>query len=138
VEGVFIQTGSERDLIMNKYLPLIMIGVLLNAAAQIVLKEGMRTIGTFAFSLKNIVPIGIQAGLNPFILLGIGFYGISVIVWLMVLSRVDVSYAYPMLSVGYIVAALAGKFFFGEPVNMLRWAGIITICIGVFMITRTA
>jgi multidrug transporter EmrE-like cation transporter len=123
---------------MNKYLPLIMIGVLLNAAAQIVLKEGMRSIGTFAFSLKNIVPIGIKVGLNPFILMGIGFYGVSVIVWLMVLSRVDVSYAYPMLSVGYIVAALAGKFFFGEPVDLVRWAGIFTICIGVFMITRTA
>jgi multidrug transporter EmrE-like cation transporter len=45
-------------------------------------------------------------------LVGIGFYGISVVVWLMVLSRVDVSYAYPMLSIGYIVAALAGKAFF--------------------------
>jgi multidrug transporter EmrE-like cation transporter len=122
---------------MNKYLPLIMIGVLLNAAAQIVLKQGMRNIGIFAFSLKNIIPIGIKVGLNPFILLGIGFYGISVIVWLMVLSRVDVSYAYPMLSVGYIVAALAGKLFFGEPVDLLRWAGIITICIGVVLITRT-
>jgi multidrug transporter EmrE-like cation transporter len=123
---------------MNKYLPLIMIGVLLNAAAQIVLKQGMRTIGTFAFSLENIIPIGIKVGLNPFIILGIGCYGISVIVWLMVLSRVDVSYAYPMLSVGYIVAALAGKMFFGEPVDLVRWVGIVTICIGVFLITRTA
>ena len=90
---------------MNKYLPLILSGVLLNAAAQIVLKQGMRSIGTFAFTLENLIPIGIRVGLNPFVLLGIGFYGISVIVWLLVLSRVDVSYAYPMLSIGYIVAA---------------------------------
>jgi multidrug transporter EmrE-like cation transporter len=123
---------------MTRYLPLILTGVLLNAFAQIVLKQGMRTIGTFAFSLDNIIPIGIKVGLNPFVLVGLGCYGISVFVWLMVLSRVDVSYAYPMLSVGYIVAALAGKILFGEPVNMIRWSGIITICIGVWLITRTA
>ena len=123
---------------MNKYLPLILTGVLLNSAAQIVLKQGMRAIGSFAFTWENIIPIGVRTASNPFILLGIGFYGISVIVWLMVLSRVDVSYAYPMLSVGYIVAALAGKMFFGEPVDLVRWLGIVTICIGVYFITRTA
>jgi multidrug transporter EmrE-like cation transporter len=122
---------------MNKYLPLILFGVLLNAAAQIVLKQGMRTIGDFAFTLGNLIPVGIRVSSNPFILLGIGFYGISVVVWLMVLSRVDVSYAYPMLSVGYIVAALAGQAFFGESVNIMRWCGIITICFGVYLITRT-
>lgn len=122
---------------MNKYLPLILIGVLLNASAQIALKQGMRNIGTFAFTLDNLMPIGIQVGLNPFIMLGIGFYVISVFVWLMVLSRVDVSYAYPMLSVGYIVAALAGRVFFEETVDPIRWAGIITICFGVWLITRT-
>ena len=122
---------------MNRYIPLILTGVLLNAAAQIVLKQGMRAIGTFAFTLDNLVPIGLRVALNPFVLLGIGFYGISVVVWLMVLSRVDVSYAYPMLSVGYIVAALAGRIFFGEPVDLTRWAGIITICFGVWLITRT-
>ena len=123
---------------MNKYLPLILAGVLLNAAAQIVLKQGMRSIGTFAFTVDNLVPIGIRAGMNPFILLGLGCYVISVVVWLMVLSRVDVSYAYPLLSIGYIVAALAGRMFFGEPVDMTRWAGIITICAGVWLVTRTA
>ena len=122
---------------MTRYLPLILTGVLLNAFAQIVLKQGMRTIGTFAFSLDNIIPIGIKVGLNPFVLVGLGCYAVSVVVWLMVLSRVDVSYAYPMLSVGYIVAALAGKIFFGEPVDMIRWAGIVTICFGVYLITRT-
>jgi multidrug transporter EmrE-like cation transporter len=123
---------------MNKYLPLILTGVLLNAAAQIALKHGMRTIGNFAFSLENLVPIGLRVGMNPFVLLGLGCYVVSVVVWLLVLSRVDVSYAYPMLSVGYIVAALAGKAFFGEPVDLIRWMGIATICVGVYLITRTA
>ena len=123
---------------MNRYIPLIITGVLLNAAAQIVLKQGMRAIGTFAFTIDNLIPIGLRVALNPFIVLGIGFYVVSVVVWLLVLSRVDVSYAYPMLSVGYIVAALAGKVLFGEPVDIVRWSGILTICLGVYLITRTA
>lgn len=123
---------------MNRYLPLILLGVLLNAAAQLSLKQGMRTIGHFAFSLENILPIGIKTLINPFVFAGLLCYVISVIVWLMALSRVEVSYAYPLLSVGYIVTAFAGQFFFQEALGPVRWTGILVICLGVFLITRSA
>ncbi len=123
---------------MNKYLPLIMLGVFLNAFAQIALKQGMKTIGKFDFCMQNIIPIGIKVSLNPYILAGLTCYVISVVVWLLVLSRVQVSYAYPLLSVGYIVVALASKALFNEPVGLVRWTGIIIICIGVYLITRSA
>lgn len=123
---------------MNRYLPLILLGVFLNAFAQISLKQGMRSIGHFAFSLENIVPIGTRVILNPFVFAGLLCYVISVIVWLMALSRVDVSYAYPLLSVGYIVAAFAGQIFFQEALTPVRWTGILVICLGVFLITRSA
>ncbi len=123
---------------MNRYIPLILFGVFLNAAAQIVLKKGMMGIGRFEFSISNLFPIGIKVVSNPFIIAGIIFYAVSVVVWLMVLSRVDVSYAYPMLSIGYIVAAFFGKIFFDEPVGLERWAGIIVICFGVYLLTRSA
>ncbi len=123
---------------MNKYIPLILAGVLLNAVAQIVIKKGMMDIGSFEFSFQNVLPIGLKIIQCPYIIFGILFYVASLGIWLMVLSRVDVSYAYPMLSVGYIVAALFGKYFFGEPVGLVRWAGIIVICIGVYLITRSA
>jgi len=100
---------------MSRYLPLILLGVLLNACAQLVLKQGMRNIGHFAFSIQNILPIGVKVALNPFVMIGILCYVVSVIVWLMVLSRVDVSYAYPLLSVGYIVTALQEAFFRRSP-----------------------
>lgn len=123
---------------MNRYLPLILLGVLLNAAAQLFLKQGMRTIGHFDFSLENILPIGTKVLINPFVLTGLLCYVISVIVWLMALSRVEVSYAYPLLSVGYIVTAFAGQFFFQEALGSVRWAGILVICLGVFLVTRSA
>lgn len=123
---------------MNRYLPLILLGVLLNAFAQIALKQGMRTVGHFAFSLDNILPVGTRVFMNPYVLAGLFSYVVSVLVWLMALSRVEVSYAYPLLSVGYIVAAFAGQIFFHEALTPVRWAGILVICLGVFLVTRSA
>jgi multidrug transporter EmrE-like cation transporter len=122
---------------MNRYLPLVLCGVLLNASAQLFLKQGMRAIGPFSFVVKNFISVGLKVALNPHILLGMACYAFSIIVWLMVLSRVDVSYAYPLLSVGYIVTALAGQIFFGEVLGFARWMGIFVICFGVFLITRS-
>ncbi len=123
---------------MSRYLPLILLGVLLNATAQLCLKQGMRQVGHFAFTLSNLVPIGFKVALNPFVFAGLTCYVVSVVVWLLALSRVDVSYAYPLLSVGYIVTAFGGQFFFGEALGPTRWAGIIVICVGVYLITRSA
>lgn len=123
---------------MNTYLSLILSGVMLNALAQLSLKQGMRSIGHFSFSPENLLGMVTIIGLNPFVLIGLCCYVISVVIWLLVLSRVEVSYAYPLLSLGYIVTALAGWLFFDESMNLLRWAGIGVICCGVWLITRTA
>lgn len=117
---------------------LILLGVFLNAGAQLLLKAGMNRIGEFSFSLHNIVPIGIDAVTNPFIFAGLCCYVISVLVWLLVLSRVEVSFAYPMLSIGYIVNAVAAYYLFGEDLTMTRIIGIGVIIIGVYLIARPA
>ena len=123
---------------MSRYLPLILLGVLLNAAAQLCLKQGMRQVGHFAFTVSNLFPIGFKVALNPFVFAGLTCYVVSVVVWLLALSRVEVSYAYPLLSVGYIVTAFAGQLFFGEALGPMRWAGILVICLGVYFVTRSA
>jgi multidrug transporter EmrE-like cation transporter len=123
---------------MNRYLPLIIIGVMLNAAAQLTLKQGMRNIGYFEFRLENCGRILLAVVASPYILAGMTCYILSVAVWLLVLSRVDVSYAYPLLSIGYIVIAFAGWLFFDESIGITRWIGIIVICLGVWLITRSA
>jgi multidrug transporter EmrE-like cation transporter len=67
---------------------------------------------------------------------GLGCYGISVIVWLGALSRVPVSIAYPMLSIGYVVNAFAAAILFGEVLSAGKLAGIGLICAGVIMLAR--
>ncbi|HQR52735.1 MAG TPA: SMR family transporter [Burkholderiales bacterium] len=116
---------------------LVMTGVLLNAAAQLLLKAGTNSVGTFDFSLANAVPVGWQLATEPHIVGGLACYVVSVVVWIMALSRVEVSIAYPMLSVGYVVNALAAWYLFGEAVTPTRLAGIAIIIVGVFVVARS-
>ncbi len=115
----------------------LMAGVLLNACAQLLLKAGTNRVGEFAFSLANVVPIGAQLAFNPFILGGLACYVVSVVVWILGLSRVPVSVAYPMLSVGYVLNALAAWALFGESLGAQKLAGIGFIVIGVFLVARS-
>lgn len=122
---------------MTRYLPLIFTGVLLNATAQLALKQGMRQIGHFDFTPTSLFAMSWRIGTNGYVVLGLVCYVVSVGVWLLALSRVEVSFAYPMLSVGYIVTAVAAFYFFGEALTPLRVAGIAVIIAGVYMISRT-
>lgn len=116
---------------------LILAGVLLNAGAQLLLKAGMSQIGHFEFSMSNAMPIAMKVMVNPPILAGLSAYVLSVVVWLLVLSRVQVSYAYPMLSIGYVVNAVAAYYLFGEPLTSMRILGIFIIIAGVYLVAQS-
>ena len=115
---------------------LVLFGVLLNAGAQLLIKAGMEKIGHFAFEWSNFTPIVSQIAANPYIFIGLLFYVISVCVWMLVLSRVDVSIAYPMLSIGYVVNAIIAYYWLGEQLSMMRFTGIFIILIGVFILAK--
>ncbi len=116
---------------------LILLGVLLNAGAQLLLKAGTNTVGRFEFTLANAMPMGMKLASQPPILIGIACYVVSVVVWILALSRVQVSIAYPMLSIGYVVNALLAWILFGEDLNAQRWIGIGFIIIGVYLVARS-
>ena len=116
---------------------LLFTGVLLNAAAQLFLKAGTLRIGEFAFSAENVIPIGWKLATQPFIVAGVGCYVISLVVWILGLSRVPVSIAYPMLSIGYIVSAIAAWYLFGESLTAQKMVGIGFIVIGVYLVAKS-
>ncbi len=116
---------------------LVLAGVLLNAAAQLLLKAGTNAVGHFEFSAQNILPVGMKLAFEPHILGGLGCYVVSVVVWIMALSRVEVSIAYPMLSIGYVVNALAAWYLFGEALGAMRLTGIGFIIVGVYLVARS-
>jgi len=118
-------------------LSLLMLGVILNASAQLLLKAGTNAVGHFEFTVANILPVGTKIALEPHILGGMLCYVVSLGVWIMGLSRVPVSIAYPMLSVGYVLNALAAWHLFGESLTAQKLVGIGFIIAGVFLVTRS-
>jgi multidrug transporter EmrE-like cation transporter len=122
---------------MTRYIPLILSGVLLNAFAQVLLKKGMLGIGYFEIQFQNFFPIIKKVATNLHVLLGLSFYVISVTIWLLVLARVEVSYAYPFLSVGYVVVTLMGYFIFQESLPWMRVIAVAVIILGVILLSRS-
>ena len=116
---------------------LILFGVLLNATAQLLLKAGTNAVGRFEFAAHNIVPVATRVAFEPHIMAGMLCYAVSLVVWIMGLSRVEVSVAYPLLSLGYVINAVGAWYLFGESVGAMRVAGIGFIIVGVYLIARS-
>ena len=116
---------------------LVLTGVLLNAAAQLLLKAGTNAVGHFEFHLDNLVPVSLKLALEPHILGGMVCYAVSLVVWIMALSRVPVGLAYPMLSIGYVINAFVAWQWFGEALAAQKLLGIGFIVVGVFLVARS-
>jgi len=114
-------------------------GVLLNAAAQLLLKAATRMSGALVSDAGNISWSAADGLLRTAPLwAGLACYGISVLLWLGALSRVPVSIAYPMLSIGYVVNAFAAAILFGEALTVAKMSGILLIVAGVVVLARAA
>ena len=108
--------------------------IAMSSLAQIAMKYGMSAGRADSSDLKSIY---LQALLNSYVWLGIGFYGLSAVIWLWVLTRLPVSVAYPMVSLGFILTMLIGKFFLYENVSWQAALGGALILIGVTLIAST-
>ena len=113
-------------------------GVLLNAMAQLFLKAGTNVTGVLTLTADDWLRTLARLATVPPIVAGIACYALSVVVWILGLSRVPVSVAYPLLSLGYVVNALAAQWLFGESVTLQRWIGIGFILLGVWLVARSA
>jgi multidrug transporter EmrE-like cation transporter len=115
----------------------LMTGVLLNTVAQLLLKAGTNSLGVITLTADNWTNQFARMASQPHFIAGVACYGISLIVWILGLSRVPVSIASPLLSVGYVLNAVAAHYLFGEGVNAMRWLGIGFIIAGVWLVTRS-
>jgi multidrug transporter EmrE-like cation transporter len=73
----------------------------------------------------------------PFVSLGLFCYALSAVLWIAVVSKVDLSLAYPMVSVAYVAVFVASWFLFGERISAVRMAGLVLIVAGVLVISRS-
>jgi multidrug transporter EmrE-like cation transporter len=123
---------------------LIIFSVVLGVGGQIALKYGVgvasnQTSSRIVHSLdpRSIVTFLQSAATNKFVILGFILYLVSALSWLIILSRVDLSFAYPLISIGYIIIVVLSRFIFDEPVTSFRIAGTALVCAGVFLLMRS-
>ena len=118
-------------------LSLILSSVALNAFAQLFIRQGMLKLGRISLNAEQIFNMVLAVFTNIYLLAGMFSYAISIILWMVVLSKVNVSIAYPFLSIGYIITAVLAYFFLQEPLTLQKIIGILIICLGVFILTRS-
>lgn len=106
-------------------------------SGQLALKQGMTKVGMISVEIGTLPPLLLKAFLTPFVLLGLALYIISAMMWLIVLSRVDLSFAYPMVAIGYIIVVFLSWLLFKEDVTVLRILGCLAIALGVTLISRS-
>jgi multidrug transporter EmrE-like cation transporter len=113
---------------------LILLSVVLGVFGQISLKQGLKQVGKL--ELRELATAKILYLLEEkFILLGIFLYIFATLIWLVVLSQEEISFAYPLVAIGYIIVAILGKIFFDENLSLFRIIGILLIVFGVYFIT---
>lgn len=119
-----------------KYIGFILFTVMTNAAAQLMLKQGMMSLGSVSFDGVNPVIKLLQIVFSPWVFLGLCTFVISMASHLFVLSKVELSFAYPFLSLAYVAVAIFAYFVFHEDLNAYRIAGIAAICLGTILIAQ--
>lgn len=116
---------------------LILLSVFLNSLAQLCMKKGMMIVGEITGGVQGFVVMLPDMIASIYLWISAVCYMMSIVLWLVVLSKTDVSYAYPFLSIGYVLSAIVGYFAFHESVTPIRVVGIAVICMGVVLISRS-
>jgi drug/metabolite transporter (DMT)-like permease len=112
---------------------LILVSVALAALAQLTLKHGMNQVGVASLSAGSLKAVAT----NLSVIGGLAIFGLSAVVWLVVLSRASLSFAYPFASLTYVLILLADKFVLHEEIPILRWTGVFAIMAGIVMVAQT-
>ena len=122
---------------MMTYWWLIALSISTGVAGQTAIKLGVSqpsTEGTVSglFSLVNLILT------SPWVLLGLTLYGIGAVAWIAVLARLDLSLAYPLLALNFVLITLSSRLILGETVPTMRWIGMFVICVGIIIVARSA
>ncbi len=125
--------GSTSSTLIS--VALLLVSVVFATAGQVTLKAAMESIGRIGSA--EVADVGqtlTRALREPLLWIGLTLFGVSAIFWLVVLSRVALSLAYPFVGLSYIVVVALGRFMFHEHVPTLRWIGVTIIAVGIALI----
>lgn len=116
---------------------MILVCVALGVGGQLLLKKGMSVDRDAVDRMSEVVPRLMKAAMSPVVIAGFVLYGLSAALWLIILTRAELSWAYPLLSMGYVLVVVLSRFLFHEAVTVTRLMGTLVIVFGVWLISRT-
>jgi len=132
-ETISVAAASRSGLMPE--LALVLISVCFAVAGQVTLKAAMDEVGPIGEAqLSNPVHTFVRAAQQPLLWAGLALFAISAVFWLVVLSRVPLSIAYPLVGVSYILVVLIAKLVLHESVPALRWVGVVVVALGIAVI----
>lgn len=114
---------------------MLLTSVVTATVGQVLFKKGMSAIGTQNLSLNSgsMVKSLVSILTSPYVLVGLFFYGLSTLIWLVALSKTQLGYAYPFTALTFILVMLASYFVFSEAMPINRIAGVALICCGLLV-----
>jgi multidrug transporter EmrE-like cation transporter len=136
LEHVDIQDGGAKAQIMSS-LWLIGLSIATSVAAQTLIKISVSQPGSSNLANFNPVAIIMLIFKSPLLIAGLMLYGVGALSWIMVLSRLNLSYAYPFLALNFVLIALVSRLVLGETIPLMRWVGILLICSGIIAIATS-
>lgn len=114
---------------------LVIISVLMAVVGQLLMKQGMNAVGRIG--VGNLLAKLSQTAFNLWVIGGLILYALSAVLWIIILSRRDLSYVYPLVAIGYFFVLFFSAVFFKEQVSLIRWLGVGVICLGIILVTRS-
>ncbi|OEU84549.1 MAG: hypothetical protein BA873_13910 [Desulfobulbaceae bacterium C00003063] len=116
--------------------PFILIAVTIGIIGQLLVKLGLNRLGNLDFSV-GFIETYLRILLSPLVILGTLTYVASAFIWVYALTKVDLSFAYPFVALSYVLILLFSWLFLGENIPFIRWVGLLIICFGVFLISKS-
>ena len=120
---------------MQSYI-LLGIAIITTVLSQLLFKQGMNILGAINFSLANTISLAINVIKSPYLLTGLFFYGLSFLLWLIVLSKMKLSIVYPITSANFVLVIIASYFLFGEKLSNMQYVSILVIIIGIITLAK--
>jgi drug/metabolite transporter (DMT)-like permease len=133
-----VESNVRRQRIkMNMAVAYILIGTLGGSIGQVLLKKGMSGMGPLTLTADQLGPVLWRMATSPYVIGGLLVYGLATVFWLTALSRVPLSFAYPFVSLNFLVILVVSWRLFGEEISPWRVLGTLIVGVGVLLISKT-
>jgi multidrug transporter EmrE-like cation transporter len=130
--------GLKLDAAWWSTFALLLVAICLTVTGELLLKTGMNRYGELNVSMSTLVPTAVKLFTSPWVVGGFVFVFSGALFWLAVLSRWNLSVAYPMLSISYVIGIAASIFILKEKVGPVQLLGVLVIILGVFLVSRSS